>query len=417
MQTILGTLRKHGRRYQLRTRSTLTSYMWRLARAANLQRRLIAHRLNVICARRTLRTVNGQRFLELESLLTEFLLLRLNDDPEFAKSVACQLLNVLKHCDQITYEEPGTAEAYALLHFLDRYHRFQLIFESLHQIKLMPLRDGVRILDVGTGPGPSMYAASDFYSNALPKTPSENNFREQARFSIDYVERSHQFRHWLHHFTEFVNSCCPTKTPWHVPFHHGTFGDFKNLEFNQREISWEQDDDGYQVPVHYVRKHRFDLIVFSNFLTTKEQTAAFSREIENCARYLRNNGILIVVGAKSSSKKYQEVYEEIEKTIASGRYSNRKLVARCQRVILTDAVMGYSWNDDYGERLKALIKRVLAPLQARAGDFISKEAADLLSNTVQPEYSRPIEWELLVFRKKAKPRLRRSGNPPVFSGH
>jgi len=48
----------------------------------------------------------------LESLLTEFLLLRLKDDPEFAKSVACQLLNVLKHCDQITYEEPGTAEAY-----------------------------------------------------------------------------------------------------------------------------------------------------------------------------------------------------------------------------------------------------------------------------------------------------------------
>lgn len=408
MQRIFGALHKRGRRYLLRTTSTLTSLRWQLARAVTLQHRLISHRIKVTCAGGTLRSASGRRFLELESLLTEFLIMRLNDNPEFAKSIACQLLNVLKHCDQITYEEPGTAEAYALLHFLDRYHRFQLIFDSLHQTKLMPLRsDEVRILDVGTGPGPSMFAVSDFYSNALPKKLNEDSIRKQVGFSIDYVERSYQFRSWLHHFTEFVNYYCPTQVPWLVPFHHGTFHDFQNLEFNQKKVSWEQDDDGDQIPYHYVRKHRFDLIVFSNFLTTKEQTAAFSKEIEDCARYLRNNGILVVVGAKSSSKKYKEVYEEIEKTIISGRYSNRKLVARCQRVTLTDTVMGYSWRDDYGERLKALTKSVLDTLEAHAGDSIPREAVDLLRNSVQPCYSRPIEWELLVFRKKARPRNRR----------
>lgn len=379
-----------------------------------LKRRLIAHRINVICAKRTLRSESGQRFLELESLLSEFLLLRLHDNPELAKSVASQLFNVLKHCDQITYEEPGTAEAYALLHFLDRYHRFQLIYESLHQIKLMPLRsDGVRILDVGTGPGPSMYAVSDFYINAFHKNSSEGDIRDQKNFHIDYVERSHQFRNWLHHFTEFVNYHNPTRTPWLVPFHHGTFNDFQNLEFNQRKIGWERDDDGDQVPFHYVRKHRFDLIVLSNFLTTKEQATAFSKEIENCARYLRHNGILVVVGAKSSSKKYKEVYEEIEKTITSGRYSNRNIVAKCQRVTIDKSVMGYSWGDEYGDRLKSLTKRVFDALQAQAGDFIPQKAVELLRNSLQPEYSRPIEWEVLVFRKNARPRQKRPTRQPT----
>lgn len=411
MQIILEALRKHELRIQLRPGSALSSLRWRLARAAVLQSRLISHRFTVFCAGKTLWSVDGQRFLELESLLREFLLLRLNGDPEFAKSVASQLLNVLKHCDHITYEEPGTAEAYALLHFLDRYHRFQLIFESLQRNKLMPMRsDGVKILDVGTGPGPSMYAVSDFYSNALPKRPNKAQIHEQPAFSIDYVERSHEFRNWLHQFTEFANYYSPTQNPWFVPFHHGTFGDFQDLEFNQKKVSWEQDDDGERIPIHYIRKHRFDLIVFSNFLTTKEQTVAFSREIENCARYLRNNGILVVVGAKSSVRKYKEVYEEVERTVVSGHYSNRNLIAQCHRVQITESVMGYSWKDSYGKRLKALTKSVLDTLHVHAEEFIAKEADDLMRNAVQPEYSRAIEWEVLVFRKKARPR-KKAPNP------
>jgi SAM-dependent methyltransferase len=354
------------------------------------KRRLIAHRLIVIRAATILRTVQGRRFLELESLLSEFLVGRLENNPELCKSVAKQLLNVLKHCDQITYEEPGTAEAYVLLHFLDRYHRFQLIFDSLHKNRLMPLRgDGIRILDVGTGPGPSMFAVSDFYSITATREPTNTRINKGLAFSIDYVERSYQFRSWLHHFTEFVNYNCPTQALWRVPFHHGTFFDFQNLEFN---------------PIRSVRKHPFDLIVFSNFLTTKEQAAAFSKEIENCARHLRNNGILLVVGAKSSAQKYKEVYEEIDKIIVSGIYSNRKQVARCDRVEIADRVMGYSWHDCYGERLKALTKCVVDILQVQAGDSLPTEASDLLRKSIHPEYSRAIEWELLVFRKEARPR-------------
>lgn len=353
-------------------------------------------------------TVEGQRFLELEELLRDFLLQNVND-PVYAKIIAKQLLNVLKHCDQISYDEPGTAEAYALLHFLDRYHRFQMVFELLHKNGLMPINNRrLDILDVGTGPGPSMFALSDFYTNVYSDKVNESENSVESTFSIDYVERSQEFRNWLHHFTEFANYHSPTTKPWLVPYHHGTFDDFKNLDFNKKTMVWESDDDGYYKHVQYVTKYRFDLIIFSNFLTSKEQTDEFSKEIENCARYLRHKGILIVVGSGRHTEKYKQVYETLERTILDGCYNNKNVIAKCNKVILPNSVMQYSWNDNYGNRLKGLINSVMEKLQLNAKEDIPKELAKILNKTIQPGYSRSIEWEVLVFQKKAKPRQKKS---------
>jgi ubiquinone/menaquinone biosynthesis C-methylase UbiE len=355
---------------------------------------------------KTLRSPSGRRFLELEGLIKEFFSSQVRD-PEASRAIASQLLNVINNCDEITYEEEGTAEAYALLHFLDRYHRFQLIFKLLFEKKLMPMRNaGLKILDVGTGPGPSMFAASDFYNTVLSKNINGNLAFGDHPFSIDYVERSSQFRNWLHHFTEFTNYYSPTQKPWAVPYHHGTFYDFKNLEFDQESVEWFTDNEGNSNCLSHITKHRFDLIVFSNFLTTKEQTANFSTEIENCARFLKNNGLLIIVGARSSSNKYKEVYEEIEKTILSGSYSTRKITAKCYKVDIGNPKMGYSWGDEYGQRLKSLIKYFLDNLDVSVKDFIPVKAAKVLGETIQPSYKRAIEWELMVFRKKARPRTK-----------
>jgi len=110
----------------------------------------------------------------------------LYQSPDNIHCIGHQLESVLKNCDEISYEEAGTAEAYALLHFLDRYHRFQLVFENLDSLGLMPAKKKeypVDVLDVGTGPGPSMYALSDFFSS-----------KGESGFNIDYVEKSKQFR-------------------------------------------------------------------------------------------------------------------------------------------------------------------------------------------------------------------------------
>lgn len=347
----------------------------------------------------------ARRFLELKQLLQAFLIQRITLDEGCAGDMASQLLNVLENCDAITYEEAGTAEAYALLHFLDRFHRFQLTFHRLHTLGLMPVKSrNIDVLDVGTGPGPSMFALSDFYVAAKGTGLSLDEGWGKQGFEIDYVERSRAFRHWLHHFTEYANYACPSKRPWWVPFHHGTFHDFKGLNFTSTRFSSEYDDDGDLITRTVKVKHRYDLVVFSYFLTTRSQVQEAAKELQDCARYLRHNGILLVVGARATSRKYAEVYEEMHRVIVEGRYSNRKLKARCAPVDIGESVLRYSWGDSHGKRLKSLTATVLKQLQATVPGKLPAAGEQILEESVRPEYSRKIEWQVFVFKKSARPR-------------
>lgn len=353
----------------------------------------------------TRRSKSGPRFLELRVLLEAFLTDRICTEDSYARSVASQLQNVLEKCDTITYEEKGTAEAYALLHFLDRFHRFQLTFQRLHALNLMPIKKRtIDILDVGTGPGPSMFAASDFYVDVLGTGATLDERWGNQGFAIDYVEKSKAFRQWLHHFTEYVNVANRSGRPWWVPYHHGTFDDFKDLSFTSTRSETEYDDDGDRITVPVTTKYRYDLIVLSNFLTTKDQVQRYSKELKDCARYLRHNGIMLVVGARRTDRKYDEVYEALSRLITETNYDNQKLVAKCVAVNIGDPVMRYSWSDSYGKRLKLLTKNVYALLQERAQEAIPRKVGTKLENSVHPDYARKIEWQMFVFKKIARPR-------------
>jgi SAM-dependent methyltransferase len=352
-----------------------------------------------------LRTPAGRRFVELGLLVENFLLMGIDNDPVLGAHVASQLLNVLKHCDTITYNEPGTADAYALLHFMDRYHRFQLTYAHLHQNDLMPMKEtGIDVLDIGTGPGPSMFAISDFYSERFGQPDALDSDRRRPAFKIDYVERSVEFRNWLHHFTEYANFFAPTSQRWYVPYHHGTFHDFSGIEFDQELSSWEPDGDGGGEYVNYTQRHRYDLITFSNFLTTRDQVMQFKDELQNCARFLRHKGILLVVGATDASAKYRDVYKALSKIVLGRSYGSRKFVAWCESVQLEPRVLSYRWTDPYGERLKQQLRTIYKVLQSAQAEAIPAEAAERLEESIQPAYGRANEWQLLVFRKQARPR-------------
>ena len=73
---------------------------------------------------------------------------------------------VLERCNErATYDMPGAVYAYAWLHLLDRYVRTWVALERLVEKHCLPMGDyGVRVLDVGTGPGPAAFAIHDFYS-------------------------------------------------------------------------------------------------------------------------------------------------------------------------------------------------------------------------------------------------------------
>jgi hypothetical protein len=269
----------------------------------------------------------------------------------------------------------------------------------------MPMKEtGIDVLDIGTGPGPSMFAVSDFYSERFGQADALHSDHRRPAFKIDYVERSVEFRNWLHHFTEYANSCSPTSQRWYVPYHHGTFHDFRDIEFDQELSSWEPDDDGGGEYVSYIQRRRYDLITFSNFLTTRDQIIQFKDELQNCARFLRHKGILLVVGATDASAKYKDVYDALSKVILGRGYGSRKFAAWCESVQLEPHVLSYRWTDPYGERLKQQLRSVYEVLQSTYAEAIPAEAAQRLQASIQPNYNRAKEWQVVVFRKQARPR-------------
>src|SRR5688572_10716731 len=96
----------------------LSHYRWFIVNKLQLFHRNFLYQWRILKAGSEFHSERGGRFLELNYLLKDFLEARINSDNEYSNNIASQLLNVLKHCDEITYEAQGTAEAYALLHFL-----------------------------------------------------------------------------------------------------------------------------------------------------------------------------------------------------------------------------------------------------------------------------------------------------------
>jgi hypothetical protein len=373
---------------------------WLRTIAAKSFKRLQFER-TMLKANRALWTSAGRRFVEVDLLVQGYLHKRLKQNPGCGPTMASQLLNVLKHCDTITYEEPGTAEAYGLLHFLDRYHRFQVTYSHLNRNGLMLTKpSGIDVLDVGTGPGPSIFAVSDFFRErlGLPSEPRPGQHR--PKFTIDYVEQSTEFRIWLHWFTEHANYYAPTSRQWYVPYHAGTFHDFRGITFDEQLSYWEPDDDGEGEYVRYTRRHRYE----SNFLTTRDQVIRFKEELQSCARFLRNRGILLVVGAKDLASKYKQVYQAISDVVLGANYGNSKFIAWSERVELEPRVLSYRWNDPYGELLKKQLQSVYEVLHSRHAELIPPAAARKLEASMKPSYDKPIEWQIMIFRKHARPR-------------
>lgn len=109
---------------------------------------------------------------------------------------------VLSRCnEQETYEMPGAACAYAWLYLLERYVRTWLALERLVQKSCLPMgKNGVRALDVGTGPGPAAFAIHDFYAAMVEFTEDTDNskWRQPALLTcFEFDGSTNHFRHLL----------------------------------------------------------------------------------------------------------------------------------------------------------------------------------------------------------------------------
>lgn len=117
-----------------------------------------------------------KNFCDMEICLKKYLTYRIENSSELKSFIRSNFNTVLGKCDEISYDEDGVPETYIILHFLDRYHRFQLMLLEMFRNGTFPIKENLRVMDIGTGPGPSLYAVSDI------KLPWENILRWKEQF-------------------------------------------------------------------------------------------------------------------------------------------------------------------------------------------------------------------------------------------
>ncbi len=230
--------------------------------------------------------------------------------------------------DQATYEKPFSAECYAYVHFLERYRRMWAVLKHLTYLSVLPLgQEGVRTLDIGTGPAPVLFAIDDFYSS-LREYAEKKEINELIipPPALDSVELSSSMAQFLHHFAESCGRCGPFSP---------TFRDFSSLnlaatrqEYFTRwksESYWDPETEQFEeyydpvaANVMSSRLFRYRLVILSNFLTLSETVEKFRGEISMLFSDLGSGAIVIVLGGTNDS--YQQIYEEIVNIATSASF-------------------------------------------------------------------------------------------------
>lgn len=324
-----------------------------------------------------------------------------NNETDYRHMICSKFQDVFSKCDEITYDEEGVTEAYVLFHFLDRYHRFQLTYLKLMEDGLFPIKEKIYALDIGTGPAASLFALSDIielYKKFEIEVIGETTIKE---INLDYVECSHEFRNFLHHFTELSNY---KNQDWfyHIPYHHGSFYDMGELKFRGLEeyetIAFSRDNIVIKRGIRKARRRSFDMVTYSNFLTTEEVVSKFSRQIKESAFYLKNKGILLVAGANPSSDKYKLVYDKVDELILNQIYSNKIFGGSCTKVINLRH-MYYCNSDIYGSDLKKFYLDKINFITNKNWTIIEDEVCKRVKKWCISEKSSTINWYVSVYKR------------------
>lgn len=270
---------------------------------------------------------SGQGEIALQRIaahLADFLISRINNAAaEWAEAPVefwNRIPDVRSCCSDVeTFTRPWAVEAYAYVHLLQRYRRTWATLEYLTELAVLPLGTrGVRVLDVGTGPAPALYAIDDFYE-ALSTFAKRFDVPELnlPPPQLACVEHSQNMVWFFHCFSEFSGR-------------RGPFGpivdDFSGLDLasrralfrsqNETERYWHEETEQYEeiydpvsASAEAERLFRYRLVVLSNFLTVESDLERFEAELRKLFEDLKAGGIVLVLGATGDS--YQKVYERL----------------------------------------------------------------------------------------------------------
>ena len=223
---------------------------------------------------------------------------------------------VLGACNECsTYQLPWVAEAFAFEHFLVRYCRTWSALKHLTSEFVLPLGvQGVRVLDIGTGPAPTLFAISDFYS-ALNMFAHEAGIQRLYLPSpeLNCIEKSHRMIDFVHYFSRYC------RTEEHVEV---VTSDFAQLDFRIRRQDYfnsyryrdlftgEEEFDSAEVAAFVSNSlHRYRLIVFSNFFTLASTVEKYENELRKLFDDLSTGSTVFVLGSTDDS--YKPIYKEL----------------------------------------------------------------------------------------------------------
>jgi len=360
------------------------------------------------------------RFQELADCLEKYLLNEVFTSAQSCKLIGRKFLDVLDIKTNLNYNDPEIVQAYTVIHFLDRYHRFQMVYIRLIEMGIFPCPPyAADILDIGTGPAPALFAISDIYS-LLKMFGRKNNIPEFAslRFQTDYVEPSESFRLWISLFSELSYSKEIKGVDWEFLYNVGSFEDFSGLDLHELKLNlrydlieelqskqWREDDNDLlnaqyiidHVQTDWKSKFRYDMIVFSNFLTELSQVETLLKEIRSAGYALRNRGILVVVGGRENS--YPQIYARVIRVLKERLYLRNKTISKCIEIELQTNEMAYSYNSNFGLCLRKFYSAILKRFEEfMVLDCIPKEARRRIMKTINAQPSER-KWGIHIFKK------------------
>lgn len=283
-------------------------------------------------------------FERISSQLADFLIMRISrtgpEWPEAPIEFWKRIPDVRSCCSEPrTFEKPLAVEAYAYVHLLERYRRMWRCLKYLTHNAALPLgTHGVRVLDVGAGPGPSLYAIDDFY-RALNEYATESTVPDLQipNPELNCIERSQPMIRFFHEFSEFCDRSGPFRE---------VFSDFRGLDLNFARESYRNDNEivtfrdpdtgDYEEILNPEagdsanRLYRYRLLVFSNFLTLESEVDLFREELCRMFRDLNPGAVVIVLGATGGI--YPQIYKRV---VAMAKAAGLKQMAfRNQRLEL-----------------------------------------------------------------------------------
>ena len=317
---------------------------------------------------------------------------------------------VLGKCNDVaTYNMEHAETAYAWLHLLDRYVRTWLALVHLLRCCLLPMgRYGVRVLDVGTGPGPSAFAAHDFYAAMEDYARTIDTAQWRQPPNIACVEPAAGMNHIRHDIAErlVVNGA-----PRSVLDIAGGFHDFRTifptrerreLEAslrNQYEEYYDEQREEWHTDLLYTPEeanrevnayHRYRLFTFSNFLTTLDTLSTFQENIEDILADAHAGSVLLMIGAKGG--RYPAIQNQVAKLADAGGFR------RCNNVVAVASA-----DAQLNHRLDEEVRWFYHRLKHYSGRFALKDpvALELLEELEGNEPIRFMSSIVRAFRKSS----------------